>query len=52
MFLKFGANNVFDGRSRTNVLSLGNFVRELAWARVGAEVAAETLVSGELQTDP
>ncbi len=37
VYLKFGANHVFYGRSKTHVLSLGTFVREIAWAR-GLEV--------------
>ena len=50
VFLKFGANHVFDGRSTTNVLSLGNFVREIGWAR-GVESFNVRIFTGNYYDD-
>lgn len=52
VFLKFGANHVFDGRSPTHVLSLGNFVREIAWSRGLEAVNVHVDCRGGRMRDP
>lgn len=52
VFLKFGANHLAAGHSPTNVLSLGNFVREFGEAMDLASYAVHVDCQGGQVTDP